>query len=214
MKKVLVISVHPDDETLGCGGTIFHHQSKGDEVNCVWVTNGNKNQEVIIPAIEKAYNFDKTYKLEFPEIVLNEISLKEIINKLSQVFNDSKANIIYLPNRSDPHSDHRQVFDACQACIKTFRYPFIEKIMMMEVISETDFAPTLPENIFMPHVFVDISMHFDKKIQVLNLYKDEMLDSPLTRSFSTIEAFNRYRGSLINSEFAESFMLIKDIIRD
>ena len=214
MKKVLVISVHPDDETIGCGGTIFHHLAKGDEVYCAWITNGNKKQGTLIPEVEKAFSFKKTYKLEFPEITLNEIALKDIIDKISYVFNDSYANIIYLPNRCDPHSDHRKAFDACQACIKSFRYPFIEKVMMMEVISETDFAPMLPENIYMPHVYVDISKYFDMKINVLKIFQDEMLSSPLTRSFSSMKAFNRYRGSQINTEFAESFMLLKDIIRD
>jgi len=82
---------------------------------------------------------------------------------------------------------------------------------MMEVISETDFAPALPENAFIPNVFVDISQFFLKKLEIMNIFESELLDAPFTRSLSTLKAYNRYRGSQINVEYAEVFMLIKEI---
>ncbi len=210
--NVLIIAVHPDDETIGCGGTIFHHKEKGDVVNCLFITEGNEIQKKTISKLKDFYQFDNTYSLGLPEIILDDISLSEIIPLISKVFKESNANIIYLPNRSDPHSDHRKTFDACQACIKSFRYPSVKKVMMIDVISETDFAPALPENIFIPHVFVDISNYMDKKIHALNFFKSELFEAPFTRSIDTMKAYNRYRGSQINVMYAESFMLLKEII--
>tara|TARA_B100000242_G_scaffold117764_1_gene82316 strand:- start:9339 stop:9989 length:651 start_codon:yes stop_codon:yes gene_type:complete len=213
-KKVLVVSVHPDDETIGCGGTILKYKSDGFEVACMYITDGNKFQKRKIKELNKLYNFDNFYRLKFPEILLDDISLSVIIPKISKVFNEFKPNILYLPNRSDPHSDHRKTFEACQACIKSFRYPSLEKILMMEIISETDFSPNLPENCFIPNVFVDITNFYKQKINILKIFKSEILEKPFTRSISTMEAYNRYRGSQINVEYAESFMLVKEIFRE
>lgn len=212
MKKVMVIAVHPDDETLGCGGTILKHLSDGDLVSVVFVTDGNILQERIIKTVSEAYSLSKTYNLGLKEIYLENEPLVNIIAPLNKVISDYEPEILYIPNRSDAHSDHRVVFHALQACFKSFRSPFIKKILMMEVISETDFSPALPENMFIPNVIIDISDHYNKKESILNIFKEELLSEYLTRSVSTMKALNRYRGSLINVEYAESFMLIKEIL--
>lgn len=211
INKVLIISVHPDDETIGCGGTILKHKKDGDEVYCMHITEGNNHQKETILELKTRFNFNESFSLKFPEVILDDISLSKIIPPISNILQEVKPNIIYLPNRSDPHSDHRRVFDACQACIKSFRYPFLRKVMMMEVISETDFAPALPENQFIPNVFVDISEFFSTKLSILMLFESELLSPPFTRSLETMEAYNRYRGSQINAKYAECFMLIKEI---
>jgi LmbE family N-acetylglucosaminyl deacetylase len=209
--KVLVVAVHPDDETIGCGGTILKHISNGDEVSCLFVTNGNTVQKETIPKLKKAYGLTNAFQCNLPEIILSDLSLKEIIDSISIIIKKYQPNVLYLPNRSDPHSDHRITFDAFQSIIKTFRFPFIKKVMMLEVISETDFAPALNENMFIPHVFVNISEYFEKKMEILKIFESELLDFPQTRSLNTMQAYNRYRGSQINSDYAEVFMLLKEI---
>jgi N-acetylglucosamine malate deacetylase 1 len=210
--KVLTISVHPDDETLGCGGSILKHKLNGDEVYCIYITNGNEFQAKAIQTINKMFNFDKSYQLGFPETTLDDISLNDIIPKLTTVINEIKPEVVYMPNRSDVHSDHRRTFEALMAVTKTFRYPYITKILMCEVISESDFAPALAENAFQPNVFVDISDFMAKKLEIMNVFESELLESPNTRSIDSITAYNRYRGSQINCMYAEAFMLLKEII--
>ena len=211
MKKILCVSVHPDDETLGCGGTLLKHKATGDEIYCVHVTNGNERQESVIRLLRKLYGFKETYQLGLPEIKLTDIPLSEIIGKLSAVIQQVKPDYLYIPNRSDAHSDHRIVFEALTACTKSFRYPFIKKIMMCEVISETDFSPALPENIFIPNVFMDISDFIERKYEILNVFESEVLTSPYTRSIDAILALSKYRGSQINVNYAEAFMLLKEV---
>jgi LmbE family N-acetylglucosaminyl deacetylase len=212
MKNVLVISVHPDDETLGCGGALLKHKAQGDELYCIHVTDGNERQVAIIPNIKSLFGFSESIRLGLQEIILADIPLTEIIEKLSEAITNIKPNYIYIPNRSDAHSDHRRVFEALIACTKQFRYPFIEKILMYEVISETDFAPALPENVFIPNIFVDISEFIEKKNQAIKLFESELLQAPYTRSLNAIDALSRYRGSQINAKYAEAFMLIKEIV--
>jgi N-acetylglucosaminylphosphatidylinositol deacetylase superfamily len=211
MRRILCVSVHPDDETLGCGGTLLKHKANGDVIYCVHVTNGNEKQESVICSLKELYGFKDTYQLGLPEIELTDISLSEIIAKLSVVIRQVKPDYLYIPNRSDAHSDHRIVFEALTACTKSFRYPFVKKIMMCEVISETDFSPALPENIFIPNVFVDVSDFIERKCEILSAFRSELLASPYTRSIDAIWALSKYRGSQINVNHAEAFMLLKEI---
>ncbi len=213
MKKVCVITVHPDDETLGCGGTILKHLSKGDEVYCILITKGNGEQQVLWSKVVDEYKFTSVTELDFPELELMDISLNTLIPPISKAISSIKPQILIIPNRSDAHSDHKAIYNAVASCTKAFRYPYIEQVLMMEVISETDFALPQPENQFIANYFVDITKEFNKKQEILKLYESELLPYPETRNLSTMQALNRYRGSQINAEYAEAFMNLKTIVR-
>ena len=224
MNKVLVIAVHPDDETLGCGGTLLKHKANGDEIYWLIVTtikNGyrdwdlgfseemTKKREEEIKKVSEMYNFNDIFRLEFPTMRIDEISMSELIGNISKVFNDIKPNIIYLPFKNDVHSDHRKVFEASYSCTKIFRYNFIKKIYMMETLSETDFADIT--NSFISNVFIDISDFFYKKLEIMRIYESEIGKHPFPRSLETIEALAKIRGAQGGCKYAESFMLLKEI---
>ena len=213
MEKVVVVAVHPDDETIGWGGTIIKHLNKGDEVHCILVTKGNAEQKVIWDKVKDTYHFTSVTELDFPELNLMDKSLNELIPPLSKAISTIQPQTIIIPNRSDAHSDHKAIFNAVASCTKAFRYPFIEKVLMMEVISETDFALPLPEGQFIANYYVDITKEFEKKQEILKIYESELLPYPQTRNLNTMQALNRYRGSQINAEYAEAFMNLKTIVR-
>ena len=213
MEKVVVVAVHPDDETIGCGGTIIKHLNKGDEVHCILVTKGNAEQKMIWDKVKETYRFTGVTELDFPELDLMDKSLNELIPPLSKAISAIQPQTIIIPNRSDAHSDHKAIFNAVASCTKAFRYPFIEKVLMMEVISETDFALPLPEGQFIANYYVDITKEFEKKQEILKIYESELLPYPQTRNLNTMQALNRYRGSQINAEYAEAFMNLKTIVR-
>jgi len=101
--KVLIVAVHPDDETLGCGGTLLKHKAKGDEIYWLICTSLPKNhsyyekREEEIKKVASLYNFDGVYNLEFETMRVDEYSMSELIGKISNVINEIKPNIIYLP---------------------------------------------------------------------------------------------------------------------
>lgn len=206
--RTLIISVHPDDETLGCGGTILKKKFSGDSVFCIFITSGNENQRKLIDSLKKLYDFDESYCLELPELKLADISLNEIIPKISEIVNIIRPDELLIPNRSDVHSDHRAVFEALMPFLKSFRYPFINRALMYEIISETDHAPALIENVFIPNVFVDISNFMDEKLKIMSVFESEIMPDNLPRSFSAIKALGIFRGSRIGVRYAEAFMLL------
>lgn len=208
MKKVVVISVHPDDETLGCGGTILKHLRGGDEVHCILVTSGNEKQKEVWKEVKTAYGFTSTIELDFPELDLADISLNQIIPALTQVISRIKPSILYIPNRSDIHSDHRAVFEACLPLVKNFRFPFVKNVMMMEVLSETEYSSILVRECFSPNYFVDISDFMDEKLFILSKYSSEIMGESEPRSERVVKALAAYRGSRIGVKYAESFVKV------
>lgn len=220
--KILAISPHPDDETLGCGGTILKHKDMEDKIYWLIITNidvkNGWDKDIVeerqkeINTVAEMYGFEKTFKLDYPTAKLDAIPIQEIIKSISRVMFKIKPEIIYLPNRSDVHTDHQIAFKAAYSCTKSFRYPFIKKILMYKTLSETEFAPTLPENTFIPNVFVNITKYFEKKLEIFKIYKSELMKEPLPRSLEIIEAFDKYRGSRIGEKYAESFHLLFEIL--
>jgi len=217
MNRVLIIAVHPDDETLGCGGTLLKHKDSGDEIHWLICTDIDKNNNYYdtrqdeIKKVSKLYNFDSINNLGLKTMQVDEYSMSELIGKISKVINNIKPNIIYLPFKGDVHSDHRKIFEAAYSCTKSFRYPFVKKIYMIETLSETEFTPSTKEDSFVPNVFVDISDFMDKKIEIMKVYESEIAEHPFPRSIRNIKALGTLRGATAGCENAESFMLLKEI---
>ena len=216
----MVLAVHPDDETLGCGGTILKHKAQGDQVFWLVMTGPQKGlmphftdeflskRDAMVDGIAEAYGFDETIKLNLPTQMLHTLDLRDIIQKVSEVFKRIQPNVIYMMYANDVHSDHRMAFDAVYSCTKSFRYPFIERIYMIEALSETEFAVAIPGNTFVPNVFVDISGYIDKKLEIMSMFKGEIQEEPYPRSLSSIKALARVRGSRAGVMYAEAFQLL------
>jgi LmbE family N-acetylglucosaminyl deacetylase len=221
MKKILVISAHPDDETLGLGGTLLKHKSKGDEIYWVIVTDvfekdgftqeRVKSRQKEIDLVANMYGFIEVFKLGFSTSQLDYSLLGKLIQSLSHVVSDIAPEILYTLNRSDAHSDHRIIADAVFACTKSFRYPFIRQVLMYECLSETEFAPALHEKVFVPNYFVDITDFIEEKIRIMCVFESELADPPFPRSVENIRALATLRGSTVGVRYAESFQLLKFI---
>ena len=213
-----MVAVHPDDETLGCGGTLLKHKSNGDEIHWLICTSINKSKhnyklrEKEIEKVSKLFNFNSVHNLRLKTAQVDSYSYSDLVEKISSVINLVTPNTIYLPFKSDVHSDHRKIFEATYSCTKSFRYPFIKNIYMVETLSETEFAPGITENNFVPNVFVDISEYIEKKIEIMNIYKTEIGDHPFPRSEKNIRALSTFRGASSGCQYAESFMLLKSIL--
>jgi len=221
MNRVLFISPHPDDETLGCGGTLLKHKSLGEKVYWLIVTNisvaGGGSEDTVakrqaeIASVAKEYGFDDVIKLDFPTARLDMLPMADLINAVSNIIQKITPSILYLPFRDDVHSDHRITFDAVMSSAKTFRCPSIKKVMMYETISETEFAPSLQNTVFVPNTFSDITEFLERKISIMEIYKGEMNEHPFPRSADNIKALATFRGAAAGVKYAEAFVLLKEV---
>ena len=83
---------------------------------------------------------------------------------------------------------------------------------MYECISETEFSAQLPNRIFIPNYFVDITPFLEDKIKIMEIYQSEIDFHPFPRSIENIKALSIYRGAAANVRYAEAFQLVKIII--
>ncbi len=234
MADIMVVAVHPDDETLGCGGTLLRHKAQGDNIHLLIVTamytnkkNGTSfttgrdgkdyelpdcynytDQHISFPKkevkikseeiakVNKAYGFHSVNELMIPTTTVSSQDESVLIQKVASVISKIRPSILYVPFLHDVHGDHRAIFPVLNSCMKTFRYPFIEKVYMMETISETENAPQLSGNSFIPNHFVCIDRWIDQKISIVKIYKNEIQDSPFPRSIEMIQAQSQMRGAM------------------
>ena len=222
MNKVLVISPHPDDETLGCGGTLLHHSSKKDILYWHIMTRISKrsisNEEIIkskkneIEKVNAAYKFREMKQEVYEAAFIDNIQMNDLVNSINTFINKIRPNVVYIPFGSDIHTDHQIIFKASIACLKSFRNPFVESIRVYETISETHHYLDNKQN-FNPNLFVDISKFINKKIRIMNLYKTELQKFPSPRNEKTIRALSNFRGSSVGFKHAEAFMSLRELLK-
>ncbi len=220
MSKLLVVAPHPDDETLGCGGTLLKARNQSASLNWLIVTTIDgvegyaaeqvRSREAEIEQVSKAYGFDSVFKLEYPTCRLDSVPAQELVDSIGKVIKEIEADTLYLPYPGDAHSDHKIVFDAACSCTKWFRYPSVRRVLAYETISETEFGLRLEYPVFNPNVFVDIQQYAEKKLEIINIYQSEMDKFPFPRSEEVIAAQMKLRGSAAGCRAAEAFMLIKE----
>jgi len=220
--RILVIAPHPDDETLGCGGSLLKHKANGDSLSWLIATRGHEPQwsaellerkEQEIAKVSAAYGFENTFRLNFPAIKLDTIPLDEIIVAIRDAVTDSKPDVVYLNHFGDVHSDHRVVFEATMSVLKPFYSGKhgVKKILSYEVLSSTDAAPLNPARAFVPNLFSDVTDFWEKKLEIMALYESELQEYPLPRALDSLRALGRVRGATIGAEFAEAFMLVREV---
>ena len=215
--KVLVVSTHPDDETLGAGGTIKAFREKGAQVFWLNATNVKTNYgysaEVVekrnaeIMEVNRAYGFERMVNLELQPTKLNGLAESALIDPLMSHIQEMKPDLVIGPHLGDAHSDHRAVFYALHAVTKIFRNPSVKAFLSMEALSETNFS--IPGGEFKPNFYVDVSKWLDFKIAVMKKYPSEIKAHPFPRSEEAIRSLACLRGSEAGCQFAESFMVHK-----
>lgn len=220
-KVVLCIAPHPDDETLGCGGTLLRHQAEGDSVHwfiatAIFNEQGFSVDRVAsrakeIDEVSREYGFCEVHQARFPTAQLDKVAKSELVNALGNVIKLTQPSVLYVPYRNDVHSDHAAVFDAAMACSKSFRYPSVKSVYAYETLSETEFGIRPDDSGFRPNLFVDVSPWFERKIEIMKMYSGEMGEYPFPRSEKSIRALATLRGGTAGCNAAESFMILREI---
>lgn len=221
-KVILVVAPHADDETLGCGGAILRFVQSGAKVHWLLVTGmaehfGYTKEQVKqrlddTALVAEKYGFAQVHQLNFRPAALDTITKGELIAGISRVVNQVEPEEVFTVYRNDAHSDHEAVYDAVMSATKSFRYPFVRRVLAYETISETDFGMKPEDSGFRPNVFVDISNHLESKLDILEIFESEIGEFPFPRSRIAVEALARLRGAQSNQMAAEAFMLLKEII--
>jgi N-acetylglucosamine malate deacetylase 1 len=216
--RVLVIAPHPDDETLGVGGTIAKFVTSGSEVFVLTVAGhlpplyDKKDYKIIIEEAKKAYEIlgVKNFKfLDIPATFVNELPVHELNQKILSVIDDFSPNIVFAPF-PDRHIDHRVIFESTMVATRPVGKSLgIRLVACYETLSETHWnAPYLETN-FSPNYVVDIDKYIGLKLDALRCYKSQISLDSGPRSIKSVNSLAHFRGSQSGFEYAEAFFITR-----
>lgn len=219
--RTLIIAPHPDDELLGCGGTLLRRVAEGGTAGWLlmtamteeagWSHARIKQRAMEIERVREGLGVDARhfYALGLATADLDQVPMGTLVARVSQVFKAFVPEEVLLPHPGDVHSDHRVTFEAASACTKWFRYSSVKRVLTYETISETDVGLDLQRS-FQPNVFVDINRYLERKIELMKWYPSEMGEFPFPRSEGAVMALARLRGAQSGFESAEAFQLLRE----
>ena len=219
MKKVLVIAPHPDDETLGVGGTIKRLSSNGVKVSVLVVAGhtppnySEKSYQKTIGESLKAFKVlgvDEYKFLNYPATMLNEIPTVKLNDSIYKFLLKINPDTVFIPF-SDRHIDHRIIFDSCVVACRPVGKKFPKNVLMYETLSETHWNVPGVEPIFAPDFFIDVGKYLDSKIKALKMYKSQINKNTPSRSVNAAKSLAEFRGSQNGLKFAEAFQVLRII---
>ncbi len=218
-KTAVVIAPHPDDETLGVGGTIARLVQHGTKVS-VLVVSGH------LPPIYNKSSFDKTKKeaenafkilgvhdydfLKIPATLVNQTPVAELNGKIDKFVKSSKPDWVFIPY-PDRHIDHRIIFDASVVACRPVGDQYPTVVLAYETLSETHWNVPGIEPSFAPEFFIDITNQIEIKKNALNCYLSQISKAP-SRSIEAVEALAKFRGSQNGFSHAEAFKLVRFVL--
>jgi LmbE family N-acetylglucosaminyl deacetylase len=216
--NILVFAPHPDDEVIGVGGTILRHKKAGDNVCVVFCTKAFEpywTKEVIALKAQEVKNvckflkIDQFFWLDFKTASLNSIPAIDLSKKMEEIIQKVDPDIIYAPPKGDIHIDH----DICatQILSASRKGPHLKKILFYEEPQNTQ--DNISSSYFIPNYFVDISDTIETKLEALNIYASEKKNYPHARSDEALRMAAAQRGNAIGVDYAEAFMLVREVVK-
>lgn len=214
--RILIVAAHPDDETIGMGGSIAKLTQSQVEVSVLFVADGVTSREIQRESLAERKSSsllalsklgtEKVKFLDLPDNRLDSIPRLRIIREIEQAILDFKPTVVFTNSLEDLNVDHRIVSECSIVATRPAVNSNIRALLSFEVCSSTDrfFGKTT----FAPNVFFDISNNYPSKLDALKAYGVEIDAHPSARSIETILARNTYWGGFSGCSLAEAFKLM------
>lgn len=223
LKSVLIVAAHPDDEVLGCGGTIARYVDKGRTVHVVILAEGATSRtpsrdrdaaaeqlSVLAEAARLAASILGVTTLEllsFPDNRMDGVDRLDVVKAIEEIVAIHQPSTVITHFGGDVNVDHRVTHDAViAACRPQPRHP-VKELLFFEVPSSTEWRPPCGQATFTPNCFVDISTTLDRKLQALAAYESELRMFPHPRSLEGVRSLAHWRGATCGVVAAEAFVV-------
>ncbi|MDD5005725.1 MAG: PIG-L family deacetylase [Candidatus Omnitrophica bacterium] len=220
--KILVVAAHPDDEILGCGGTVAKMVRGGCSAFVLILGEGitsryqtkdkeNKNKEVKelrnqLYKANKIIGAEKVFAFDLPDNKFDTIALLEIIKLIEETKKKIKPDILYTHHRGDLNIDHRITYNAALTACRPIKGETVKEIYSFETPSSTEWNYPCR---FSPNIFVNIADSIDRKIEAMKCYKTELRTFPHPRSEEAVKIIAKRWGVHVGLNYAEAFETIR-----
>lgn len=225
--RILVVSPHADDETIGMGGSMARYAREGHDVTVAVMTGHGEEGphplwppstwETIRAEAREAYVILGVKEVIFEEIPAVLVADQPVwkLNRITgNVVKRVRPDILYVPFPFDLHKDHREIFHSFSVAwrpgLKTGHT--IKEIYTYETLSETHWNFPYVEADFIPNVWIDISEYLETKVQALQCFRSQMRPAPNARSIEAVRALATWRGSQMGMNAAEAFVMVRKIL--
>jgi LmbE family N-acetylglucosaminyl deacetylase len=220
MAIVLVIAAHPDDEVLGCGGTIARHVSSEDRVHVLIMGEGpmsrpGSQRAQLAQSQEDCRKANRVLGVEsltlhdYPDNRLDSVDRLDVVKFIEAHIEKISPEIVYTHHWSDLNIDHRRINDCVLTACRPAPGYGVRSVLLFEVPSSTEWRG--PQDHFNPNWFVDISQTLELKLAALDAYSRELREFPHPRSADAIAHLARWRGATVGVAAAEAFVLARNI---
>jgi LmbE family N-acetylglucosaminyl deacetylase len=226
--SVLVVAAHPDDEVLGCGGTIARHAEAGDQVHVLIVAEGATSRlqqrdrgeardelSALVQAAQKAGTILGAAGVEllhYPDNRLDSLDRLDLIKCIELRIERHQPSVVYVHHAGDVNVDHRRLHEAVITACRPIPGQSVRRLLSFEVASSTEWQVPGSAPVFQPNWFVDISVQWPLKLAALAAYASEMRPWPHARSLEGLEHLARWRGAQVGVEAAEAFCLLRQLV--
>lgn len=226
--NVLVVAAHPDDEILGCGGSIAKHVALGDLVHVLIIAEGATSRvtsQVEHDLFSELANLRNAAQeassilgvssctlAGLPDNRLDSIDRLDLVQLIESHVILTKPEIVYVHHSSDLNVDHRRIHESVVTACRPLPNATTKTIISFETLSSTEWQSTSFGTFFNPNYFVDISPYLETKLLALKCYQSEMRDWPHPRSYEAVRTQALYRGSQVGLHAAEAFVLIRSVV--
>ena len=223
-KKILIVVAHPDDEVLGCFGTVARLIKEGYEAYTLILGEGktsrdekrvveNKKDEIEIlnSEIKRANDtigIKKTFIYNFADNRFDSVDLLDIVKVISKVKEEIKPDIIFTHYENDLNIDHTITYKAVLTATRPMKNECVKEIYSFEILSSTEWNYPIS---FSPDVYFDIEDFIDIKLEAMKKYYSELCEYPHPRSLDGIKLNAQYNGMRVGKKYVEAFKCIRII---
>ena len=226
--NILVVAAHPDDEVLGCGGTIKRLAAEGHTITIAILGEGitSRYQERAAADTElvsqlhdrccrvgKSLGAIKTVVEQLPDNRFDTVPLLDVVKMVEKIIEDARAEVIFTHHGGDLNIDHVIVNRAVLTATRSIPGQAVKEVYAFEVPSSTEWGFQQFTPAFAPNLFVDVTETLADKIRAMAMYDSESRDFPHPRSSQALEAIAMRWGSVAGCERAEAFQLIRRVCR-
>jgi LmbE family N-acetylglucosaminyl deacetylase len=223
-KTILIVAAHPDDEVLGCGGTMSR---LAHEDNCVYTmilgegvtsrdlqrdSSKRKNEleslKNEIVSANKCLGVKDQFVYQFPDNRFDTVSLLDIIKSIEGVVEKVNPHTIFTHFEHDLNIDHQITYKAVLAATRPMEKQCVKEIYSFNILSSTEWS--YPQK-FTPNYFVNINKYIEHKINAMEEYRSELREYPHPRSSEGIRISGRFWGMQVGCLSAEPFIVVRKI---